>query len=558
VTRRNVALLVVLALLAAGCRPEKDASLPELAADDSSPRSGGTLNRRLGSPVTSLNPVLVIDRYGTYVHRFLFTPLIDLSADLKPVPGLAEKWEIAPNNREYTFHLNRNATFSDKTPVRASDVLFTLRKILDPQSDALSMLAYFDQLDLAASRAVDDHTVLVVFREPLATQLIAFTNLFVLPEHVYGKGDFTKAHNDTAVGSGPYTLLRHVPGNEIVVQRREDYWARKPYIQTVSFKVIGADVTAWNALRLGQIDATSLPTETWLRERADTRSAKTLQFVSFYGLAYNCIMWNTRKPQFADKRMRHALAMSLNREAIISGLYRGTARIMNGHFVPELAGYNPEVKPIQYDLEGARKILTSLGWLDTNADGVVDKDGKPLAFELMITGGGPATALAQLFQADLQKIGVKLNVSVVDFAAVQQRMMNGNYDSTYMSWDLDPDPDPYPMFHSSQMPPRGMNYSFYSNPEVDRLIEAGRREFDAGKRAELYRQLHAALSDDPPFAWTVQPAEKWVLARRVRNAKVGNGYGLFLWSPGELDWWLADAKPSSAPSQATTAAVPRS
>src|SRR5205085_4055631 len=125
------ALGLVLALLAS-CRAEAPAKLTQGAADSSEPRAGGTLYRRLESPLASLNPVLVGSRYDTYVHRYLFTPLIDLSADLQPVPALAEAWEISENKREYTFHLSKTATFSDRTPVRAGDVLFTLRKIVDP------------------------------------------------------------------------------------------------------------------------------------------------------------------------------------------------------------------------------------------------------------------------------------------------------------------------------------------------------------------------------------------------------------------------------------------
>jgi peptide/nickel transport system substrate-binding protein len=553
VKRRTAVLCLLLALLSA-CRRETESRHTE-PANDSTPRFGGTVIRRLDAAVTTLNPVLVGNRYDTYVHRYLFTPLVDLSADLQPVAGLADRWDISPDNREYTFRLNRAATFSDNTPVRASDVLFTIRKIIDPASDAIAMQSYFELVDLTRSRIIDDHTLVIAFREPIASQLHAFTNLMVIPEHVYGKGNFANDFNETAVGSGPYTISRHTRGRELVLRRRETYWRQKPYIESVHFKVISDNTTAWNAARAGQIDETIVGTDLWDRERTNPQIKSRLEFLQFYSLAYNFVIWNTRRPQFADKRVRQALAMGANLKSVSTGLYKGTARLMNGHFVPEQRGFNDQVRPIVYDPEAARKLLTSVGWLDTNGDGLIDRDGRPLSFEFMITAGSPsANAIAQLLQADFKAIGVDMRIAVIDFAAAQQRFMRGNFDATYLSWDLDADPDPFPLFHSTQIPPRGQNYGFYANPEADRLIDAGRREFDPARRSAIYEQLHALLADDQPYMWIVQPSVKWVVNRRVRGAKLGSGYGLFLWYPGEFDWWLSDARPSFVKSQLTETA----
>ena len=104
--------------------------------------------------------------------------------------------------------------------------------------------------------------------------------------------------------------------------------------------------------------------------------------------------------------------------------------------------------------------------------------------------------------------------------------------------DLGPDPDPFPLFHSSQIPPHGQNFVFYSNPEADRLMEEGRRELDQSKRTTIYHQLHALLADDQPYTWTVQVSSKWAINKRVHNVKESRGWGLFKWYPGELDWWI--------------------
>jgi len=107
-----------------------------------------------------------------------------------------------------------------------------------------------------------------------------------------------------------------------------------------------------------------------------------------------------------------------------------------------------------------------------------------------------------------------------------------------LSWNLDPDPDPFSLFHSSQMPPRGQNLVFYSNPEADKLMEAGRREFEQSKRKAIYRQLHALLADDQPYTWTLQVSSKWAINKRIRDVKESKGWGIFQWYPGELGWWI--------------------
>lgn len=545
--RRSAALAVL--LLAVCCTREQtapqqaqQAQTTATAADDT-PRDGGTLIRRLDTDVIGLNPIVAASRYDRYVDTYLFTPLVQIDKNLQVAAegALAEEWDISKDGLLYTFRLNPKATFSDGTPVRASDVVFTLRKIVDPASEALQVAGAFEFLDLARTRAVDDHTVQVGFKQPLASQLVRFNDVLVLPEHVYGKGDFRKDFNiDKVVGSGPYKLVRRVPNREIVMERRTDYWGARPLIQTVVFKVINDHGTAWNALKRGELDETLVTSDTWIREHNNRALAETVDFQRFYTRNYNNIIWNNRNAIFSDRRVRRAMAMCMPVEAIVRDVYHNTARAMTGHFVPEEWAYNPAVQPIRYDPAGARKLLTDAGWTDRNGDGLVEKNGKPLRFELIIMTGNPVTKqIGQMVQAELKNIGVGMELSLLDGSTAINRLMAGNYEAIYMGWDLDPDPDPYAMFHSTQTYPRGQNFSFYSNPEADRIMEEARRVLDQSRRKELYHRLHQILADDQPYCWLVQASAKWALNRRVKNVDISRGMGFFLWYPGELGWWLA-------------------
>lgn len=533
------ALSFLLLSLFIACADEQRTVIPSVV-DASKPVDGGTLLRRLEADVATLNPVLATSRDDRLVDALLFTPLIHLDATAQPAPGLAKSWEVSKDGLHYTFKLNPAATFSDGTPVRASDVLFTLRKILDPQSEAVQVASAFDHADLAASRAIDDETVVVAFKQPYGGQLVQFNNLLVLSERVYSQGDFKNDFTSRAVGSGPYKLVRREPGKEIVLERREPYWGPRPHIKTVIFKPVASSATAWNAVRHGDVDEAMISSEIWLREKTNPELRDKLEFHSFFARSYNFIAWNGRDPVLSDKRVRKALARCVNLPAMINDLYNGTARAMNGPFTPDEWAYNPSVPVIVFDPQTAKRELASIGWLDTNGDGILDRGGRPLKVDLIIMSGSVAgMPFAQMLQQELKKIGVQLDIVVLDGTIAIQRILAGNYQAAYLAWDLDPDPDPYPIFHSSQLAPNGQNFVFYSNPKADQLIEAGRRELDQARRTQIYHELHALLADDQPYTWTVQVSQKWAINKRVKGVKESPAFGLFTWYPGELDWWLA-------------------
>jgi peptide/nickel transport system substrate-binding protein len=535
-------LALALFVLAFACsRGERavppSASAPAIA-DDTTPQDGGTVVRRLEAQVDTLNPILAKSRYGRMVDEYIFTPLVYLDSTLKVVPGLAKSWDMAADGLSCTFHLEEKATFSDGTPVLASDVLWTIRKVLDPAT-AAEQISGFEPIDLAHTRVVDPHTIFVAFKEPLSSQLMRFNDLNVLPQHVYSKGNFANDYAFKPVGSGPYRFVAVGANNDILLERREDYWGQKPYLKRVIFKTVLDVTTAWNALKHGDIDETNVSSDVWLNESHRPELQRTIEFRRFYTLNFNAIAWNLRNPLFADKRVRRALGMCLDLGSIITNLYHGTARALTGPFTPDQYAYNPAVPVLAYDPIAARELLRNAGWFDSNNDGVLDKGGKPFKFDLYVfTGTITGVAIGQIFQQELKKIGVDVNVVPLDPALLIKRTFDGQYDASYMGWQLDAEPDLFNLFHSSEVRPKGQNIVFYNNPEADRLIEASRRELNLGRRQKLLQQLHAILADDQPYTWTIQSSEKWAINRRVHNVKESRGYGLFSWYPGEFEWWI--------------------
>jgi peptide/nickel transport system substrate-binding protein len=521
-----------------GCSGEvRQPDRPPVSLERTLPQDGGTLVRRLEVDVTTLNPLCGLGASGHLVAKYLFTPLVYLDEHSRAVPGLATKWTISADRRRYLFILNDKATFSDGTRVRARDVIFTLRKISDPLAGT-TIGGAFSELDPERMRAVTENgaeAVEVVFHRAIANQLEQFAIAYVLPEHFYANHDFLKDFHVAALGSGPYTLVRRSIGKEIVLRRRAAYWREKPHIETIILQVLLDYGTAWTALKKGDIDESYIPTTAWQHERRDPALNQRLTFATFYTFQYNCVAWNTRHPLLRDPNVRRALAMGLPADAVARDLYYGTGRAITGPFTPDQPGYDANVPPLRYDEIAARRLLAAAGWQDRDGDGVLDRNGAPFVIELVTYEERMGPILKQY----LGKIGVRIEIKNIDFAAVQQAVERGDYMAAYVAWTLDRDPDLYPIFHSRQLPTRGKNYAFYQNASVDQLIEDARGELDPVKRRRIQHALHASLAQAQAYSWAIQVPSNWGINKRVQGVRFVDGPGLFFWYPGELAWWLS-------------------
>ena len=540
IAMRKLTWVLLVAVLSA-CRRETPAPPPPAPttttqATDTGPRVGGRLVRRLESDVTTLNPLLQSTEDERQVLQYLFDPLIDFNQELEPIAGTIARWEILHGGKTYVLHIDPRAKFSDGQPVTAADVLFTLETIV--KGESIQFSAWFDALDLENTRAVDDRTVRVAFREARVPQLVSF-NIPVVPKHVYSKGKFDQVR--AVVGNGPYVLERRETGKNIYLKRNENYWRDKPPIDRVVFRVIADDTQAWNALRRGDVHVARLNNDAWVRVKDDPAVQERVVFHETYSLMYNCLPWNLKDPLFQDVRVRRALAMSFDTEKVIRELNHGNARPVSGPFLPDSWAANPNVHPVQFNPQGAAALLASAGWVDSDKDGVLDRDGKPFAFTLLVpAGSATSSSQSQIYQDALKRIGVNMTISTADAAAFFERLLNGNYQAAFMAWTIDPDPDPYGLFHSSQTPPGGLNIVHYANAEADRLLERGRTEFDRARRTQIYHQLHELIAADQPYLFMMQVGLKWGVDKRIQNVKTAKGVGLFLWNPGPFGWWIKE------------------
>ncbi len=538
-------LLWVLPLASCGGdREDERGEADRLGDSHSRPTRGGVVFRHLESDCKTLSWVLFNTTYENYVLRYLYDYLLDYDENSEIIPVLAKSYKTSKDHLQITVTLKDSLRWHDGEPITAEDVKFTIDKILDPAVPAVNKEGWFTRLDRVEVK--DDLTVVFVWKEPYAPGLHALTQLAPIPKHVYGTGNFREhPANRSPVGSGAFKFEEWRTGQMISLIRNDDYHGQPSYLDRIVFKVIPDRSVALNALKTGELDEMRINQIQWETQTENADFLRTFNKAHYYVPQYNYIAWNCRSVWFKDKRVRRAMTMLFDRRTIIKELYSGFAKIVTGPFYVNSWAYDESIEPIPFDPNGAKRLLDEAGWMDRDNDGVREKDRVRFEFDFFITAGSQTSRrFAELLQEECQKVGVVVNIRLLEGATFFDKMFKGEYDGTALAWRMDNDPDIYDTFHSSQVPPIGLNHTFYSNPEVDRLLELGRVEFDREKRKEIYHKAHRLIHEDQPYTFVNSVPEKRPINKRIGNVVVSPS-GPFNFYPGATYWYIKeDAKES--------------
>jgi peptide/nickel transport system substrate-binding protein len=547
-------LLAILLVLLGACRAREDAvrGIPGVAptstaapapalgfldeSREGTPVDGGVLRRRLVGEPATLNSVLQTGLPEQQVLQYVSRQLLDFDARLELAPGLAEKWELSDDGREYRFTLRPDANWEDGSAVTSADAVFTIRQILNPKIPSPVFKPLF--ADAEVVEAIDAKSFRVRFRSRDALHAYAFA-LPLLPEKRYVGRPFLKVRENRApLSNGPYRFVRWKTQESIELERNPGWSGTRGHFDRILFRIVPENAVAYRGLLEGSLDETQIDQSLKDRSAADRRFEECCRVVEFYNLDYNYIALNNLSPLFADVRVRQAMTMLLDRPSIVRGLYRGSARIISGPWAPDSPAYDPSVTPLPFDPRAAGELLEQAGWRDTNGNGTRDRGGRELEFDLLLSAGSTAARqLDEVFAAELARAGIRARVRPMEWAAFVERIDAGDYEAASDAWAAsDGNPDPYPYWHSSQVPPAGVNIAFYSNPAADRLMEEARRELDSVKRREIYHRLHRIFRDDAPVVFVVNASQKYAFRGRVRGL-VTSPLGLYGFWPGPLSWW---------------------
>jgi peptide/nickel transport system substrate-binding protein len=463
----------------------------------------------------TLNPFTLPQQLPTLlVAKVVFSTLTRYQpGDLKPVGDLAESWRALEDGRVWEFKLRRGVRWHDGKPFTAADVKFTLEAIVNPETKALfsTQLKGLQRVD-----AVDDHTARVLFKDPFpALPIVLAFNIPIAPRHLLeGKDlgtltDFVRQ----PVGTGPFKLKEAVKGAHVTVEAYPGYHGGAPKLRAIAFKVIPDVNTVVAQLRTGELDlAVVTATHKETLSGVGHLGFKTIVLPSTFFIALNNARW-----PFDDRRVRQALMHGLNRELMVQRILKGEAPVAAGPYASAFGPYvNGDLKPYPFSVARAKELLAEAGFRP-GADGVLQKDGKRLAFELMVDKGNPEREQIALYtQQSWKQLGADVKLDVEEwsvFIKKGNRVPSGEYDAR-TGWRItSPDPD-----KSAEYATGGINNHFaYGNAEVDALLAKARATIDEPARIAAYRKLQELIHRDTPLLWVYHQTEILAISKRVRG-----------------------------------------
>ena len=442
-----------------------------------------TLVMIIESSPTNLDPRVGLDAQSERIGELVFDALLTRDEHLNVQPGLAERWEM-PDPLTYVFHLHHGVTFHDGRPLTSRDVKWTFDSLLDGKIRSTKTATYrsVDRID-----APDDFTVIFHLKEPNATLPWNLSEgaIGIVP---YGLLDEVTAK---PLGSGPFKFVSAEPDKEVILERNDKYWGSKARLARIRFIVVPDTTTRALELRKGSADVAinALTSDMVLALEKEPK----LAIERAPGTILSYMAFNLRDPLLNDVRVRRAIAYAVDRQPLIEYIWRGFAQPAASVLPPQSWAYNPNLPPYSHDSEKARQILDAAGYRPVNG----------IRFHLtMKTSTEESTRLlAAVLQQQLREVGIALDIRTYEFATFLADVTSGAFQFYSLRWiGGNEDPDIFDtVFHSTNIPPKGRNRSFYSNPRVDVLIDRARRESDQNVRKRLYTELQELLAQDMPY-----------------------------------------------------------
>lgn len=514
------------------------ATAPELDADQNPAlKRGNVLTVATNSLDGKFNSIMSDNVYDSWVNSLVFEPLVSNDAQGNPIPAAAKSWDVSEDKLTYTFHLNEGMTFHDGTPVTADDVAFTYITIADPDYDGPRGTVVNDMVGIEAYRTgeadsvegikvIDPLTISFTITEPNVQKVWDFI-YGILPQHIYKYDNWEsfKSTMNNPVGSGILKFEEFKVGEYVRLSRNDNFHGEKTKLDGVVIKLQPTE-TATAAFAAGDIDLVNPPANLENYDIMTSTGIGTVQ--EFVGNGYNYVGFNLRNPKLSDKRVRQALAYGLNRELFIENQWEGFASTCNTPISPVSWAF-PDPTTLNnydYDVEKANALLDEAGWIDSDGDGIRDKDGVKLS--LVWTAYNdvdwPLNLIA-LAKEEWKEIGVELEPELMEFNAVAERVFDKQeFEMFNMGWSLSIDPDPTAIFGAEADVLGGYNAVGFHNDRAEEIFALGTQEYDQDKRAELYKEWAVIANEELPYLFNAYRNEIWGVNNRVKNMELGPYY----------------------------------
>ena len=452
------------------------------AAEPATPKAGGVLIAARGADAKGLDPHVQTAFSSHRALEHIYEPLLRLDAGMNVAPGLAESWQWSEDGKTLTMALRQGVTFHDGTPLTSADVKFTFERLLNEETGAAAR-SFFTAIE--AIDTPDEATVVFTLSAPNAAILAAMTNPnsgIMSRAWIEGGADPSAVTN----GTGPFKLASWEPDNIMLLDANREYWeAGLPLLDGIEFRTLPDESSILAALRSGDVDWAIINDP----RVGMTAGTTDLNVMRSPALAYHVLQLNAKRPQFEDQRVRLALSCAIDRQQVLDTASLGEGEVTSPATPPNYRAPLDELECYTQDVERAKQLLA-----DAGVSGV--------EFTAIAAADEPPTALseAQNIQAQLEAIGVTMNIETLELGVYVDRWLKGDFDAAIALNGGNPDPDN--MFFRYWHSTGNLNgVANYSSPEIDALLEEARGTTDVATRQGLYLEIQKLLAEAAPWVW---------------------------------------------------------
>ena len=538
------------------------------------PQQGGKIIEGDTSDIATMNPILVNDTRSRRITQLIYDDLIQADPKTGEAKPRLATFSISPDGLTYSYEINAKANWTDGKPIIAQDWLTGLQIVgksqLTVRKSSFKDIQGFLDYCVGSSTSGCKGTAKTisgvkidsanpkkfsVTMSKVTCSAIIDLNGYILPTQVFGKyvTDTSKDEIDTApenvkptVFSGPFKFEEWRKGDQVIMSKNADYWQGAPNVDQYIFKVVANATAIANGLKTGELTFSILVQP---KDLADLQTVDTLKIAKYPSLGYRFIGWNTTSPQapgLADKRVRQALAYGLDMDSIIKSVVFGEALAHVAHHVPVQWAYpDIQLEPYKFDQAKAKQLLKDAGW-NAGSDGFLAKDGKKFSLTISTSSDDQQNiTTAQVAAEQYKQLGIDAKAVPEAFQGLVTKLTSGDpvLDATIIGWSLGTEPDPYQIWHSSQIPDRakgttGFGFTFFKDADMDKAIEQARNPANAdcsvATRKKNYETFNKILNDQQPYNFGYVPN---IIATSQKTLQ-GFAPASFATVYNVYEWWI--------------------
>lgn len=493
------------------------------------PAAGGVFREGSLHAPQLLNPIYATNDADRDLSNLIFSGLIRYDHAGKIIYDLAEGIDISKDETAYTARLRPNVLWHDGKKLSADDVVATIHAIQDPEYKS----PLRQNWQGVTAEKIDGHTVRFSLRQPYAP-FLENLSVGIVPADRLNSPQQALLFSDPKfkpIGAGPYQFARFTQLEDgvitsVTLKRNKQYYREGPYIDEIQFSFHPSEEDLIASYRRNDIDSVLLAEEPPQEFRKLDADIHSVELPKIFAVFLN----SNTKPALGRKAVRSALAMAIDRQALLDKTASPGGSIANTAIPAGTFGFNADISPISYDPEAAKKILATDGWKDDDRNGVLARSEgsgsrkkiQKLEVDITTSDAPGLRQAADLIAENWRAIGVKTEVKVLSIRDLETSAIKPRAYETLLFGELfGHDPDPFAFWHTSQVKDPGLNIALYSNRAVDQLLEAARRESDTSAREKKYREFQKIVSDDIGAIFLYSPTAYYAVRNSVHGVSIG-------------------------------------